>query len=127
MRRVAVQPQFRPSVFLSVHFERRGGRHGLLDIVRARRHDVVAFGDELFERAASTDWQFAEEAQRRLYEAIANLHPTAAQILMLRYVHDYSVAEIATLLGTTRSTVAVSLFRSRLRLRKLINALGEKS
>jgi RNA polymerase sigma factor (sigma-70 family) len=98
-----------------------------LDIVRARRHDVVALDDDLFERAASTDWKFAEEAERRLYEAIANLHPTAAQILMLRYVHDHSVAEIATLLGTTRSTVGVSLFRSRLRLRKLIQALGEKS
>jgi RNA polymerase sigma factor (sigma-70 family) len=67
----------------------------------------------------------AEEAERRLYDAIASLHPVSGQILMLRYVHNHSLAEIARLLRTTRSTVAVSLFRSRARLRKLIRALGE--
>src|SRR5689334_9905466 len=98
-----------------------------LDIVRARRRNVVPVEAEHIERAASDDWEYAEEAERRLYEAIAHLHPTAVQILMLRYVHNLGVAEIASLLGTTRSTVGVSLFRSRVRLRKLIQALEEKS
>ena len=55
---------------------------------------------------------------RRLRAAIALLNPAAAQIVILRYVHDYDLAEIAQMLGTTRSTVAVSLFRSRSRLKK---------
>jgi DNA-directed RNA polymerase specialized sigma24 family protein len=38
--------------------------------------------------------------------------------VILRYVHDYSLADIAKMLGTTRSTVAVSLYRSRSRLKK---------
>jgi RNA polymerase sigma-70 factor (ECF subfamily) len=97
-----------------------------LDILRARRQDDRPVDADLHERAVSHDWEFAEEAERKLYEAIAQLHPSALQILMLRYAHDHSIAEIAKLLGTTRSTVAVSLFRSRVRLRKLINALGEK-
>jgi RNA polymerase sigma-70 factor (ECF subfamily) len=99
-----------------------------VDIVRSRRRDVLTNQAERFASiAAPQDSMAAEDAERRLYEAIANLHPASAQILILRYVHGHSVAEIASLLGTTRSTVAVSLFRSRARLRKLIRALGENS
>ena len=63
-----------------------------------------------------------DEMDRRLWQAIAELSESAAQILILRYIHDYSLADIARLLGTSRSTIAVSLFRSRARLRKLIRA-----
>jgi RNA polymerase sigma factor (sigma-70 family) len=56
---------------------------------------------------------------------MAELHPKAAEILVLRYVHGYTDAEIAKLLGTSRGTVAVSLFRSRLRLRKSIRRMGD--
>jgi RNA polymerase sigma-70 factor (ECF subfamily) len=63
-----------------------------------------------------------DEMDRRLWQAIAELSESAAQILILRYIHDYSLADIARLLGTSRSTIAVSLFRSRARLKKLIRA-----
>jgi RNA polymerase sigma factor (sigma-70 family) len=99
-----------------------------VDIVRARRpRDLFPSDVERIANAVSNDGKFAEEAERRLYEAIATLHPTAIQILMLRYVDNHSLGHIASLLGTTRSTIAVSLFRSRTRLRKLIRALGETS
>jgi RNA polymerase sigma-70 factor (ECF subfamily) len=63
-----------------------------------------------------------------LRAALAELGTKAAEILILRHVHGYSDAEIAKLLGTTRGTIAVSLFRSRARLRKWIRAyLGGKS
>ena len=97
-----------------------------VDIVRSRQPSILTSDAERLEEAASQDWEFVEEAERRLYQAIAKLHPTAVQILMLRYVHNHNIAEIAALLGTTRSTVGVSLFRSRVRLRQLISALGEK-
>jgi RNA polymerase sigma factor (sigma-70 family) len=63
-----------------------------------------------------------EELDQRLSAAIAELSETAAQIVILRYIHNCSIEEIAKLVGTTRSTVAVSLFRSRARLKKLIRA-----
>jgi len=70
----------------------------------------------------------AEELHRKLYEAIALLKPKAASILILRYLHNYSDADIATLLGTSRGVIAVTLFRSRARLKKLMDAsLGEES
>lgn len=58
--------------------------------------------------------------RRHLLNAIAQLKPRAVEILILRHVHDYSDAEIARMLGTTRGTVAVALFRARARLRKLL-------
>jgi RNA polymerase sigma factor (sigma-70 family) len=66
-----------------------------------------------------------EELHQKLDEAITHLTPQSAQILILRYVHGCDLVEIAKLVGTTRSTVAVSLFRSRTRLKRIIR--GENS
>jgi len=71
-------------------------------------------------RPAAVDSESAEDIHRRLYEAVAQLAPDAAHILILRYAHNFSDAEIAKLLGLSRTTVAVRLFRSRARLRKLM-------
>jgi RNA polymerase sigma factor (sigma-70 family) len=60
--------------------------------------------------------------QRRLVNAIARLKPRAVEILILHYEHGYSDAEIAQMLGKSRSAVAVTLTRSRQRLKKLLKA-----
>jgi len=52
---------------------------------------------------------------------ISDRHRTAYGVI-LGYVHDKSDAAIAKLLGTSRGTIAVSLYRSRARLRKLMRA-----
>jgi RNA polymerase sigma-70 factor (ECF subfamily) len=99
-----------------------------VDIVRKRPRQVLTSEAERFEDVVTRqEAAIAEERERQLYDAIKKLHPAAAQILMLRYVDRRSLADIADLLKTTRSTVAVSLFRSRSRLRKLIRAVGEES
>ena len=99
-----------------------------LNVLRSRKRHPSAGAVEHGETAApTTDSEFAEEMDKCLREAIAHLHPNAAQILILRYVHNCSDTEIAKLLGTSRGTIAVSLFRSRARLKKLIRQrLGEK-
>jgi RNA polymerase sigma-70 factor (ECF subfamily) len=61
--------------------------------------------------------------RKRLSEALAQLRPRAVEILILRYEHDYSDAEIARMLGTSRGVIAVSLYRSRARLKKLLRTL----
>ena len=43
-------------------------------------------------------------------------------MLILRYEHGTSEAEIGRLLGTSRAVVAVTLFRARARLKKLLRA-----
>jgi RNA polymerase sigma factor (sigma-70 family) len=61
-----------------------------------------------------------DEFHERLVNALAKLKPRALEILLLHYKHDYSDAQIAKLLGTTRGTIAVALYRIRARLRKLL-------
>ena len=57
---------------------------------------------------------------QRLYEAIAELKPEHAQILTLRYMHDKTEVELAKMFGVSRGTIAIKLFRSRMRLRKIL-------
>jgi RNA polymerase sigma-70 factor (ECF subfamily) len=64
--------------------------------------------------------------RKRLSDALAQLRPRAVEILILRYEHDYSDAEIAKMLGTSRGVIAVSLYRSRARLKKLLRTTTEK-
>jgi RNA polymerase sigma-70 factor (ECF subfamily) len=92
-----------------------------LNTIRGRKRSIVNGVSVLLEtQPALSESDSAEEIHRRLYEAVAELTPESAQILILRYVHEYSDAEIARLLGTSRGTIAVSLYRSRRRLRKLM-------
>jgi RNA polymerase sigma-70 factor (ECF subfamily) len=98
-----------------------------VNLVRSRKVSTDAL--DAVEHSA-----FREKSRARLdmdeavRQALSELNAKAAEILILRHVHGYSDAEIARLLGTSRGTIAVSLFRSRARLRKFIRAyLGDKS
>lgn len=91
-----------------------------LNLIRSRKRQAVAGDAEHLEVPAGSDSNSAEETHRRLAAAIAELDPEAAQMLILRYVHNYSDAEIAKLLGTSRGTIAMRLFRSRARLKRLM-------
>jgi len=94
-----------------------------LNAIRDKKRQILTGNMEAFDTGYSPSDASAEDLllERRLHAAIAALHPAAAQIVILRYVHDYSLSDIARMLGTTRSTVAVSLFRSRARLRKCLS------
>ena len=54
----------------------------------------------------------------RLRQALAALNPRAAEIFVLRYFDGYGNREIARLLNTSWSTVAVTLHRTRAKLQK---------
>jgi len=107
-----------------------------LDALQSRRRQVLVDTAELYEIPApvteSIDYPnhgpLAEDQHRRLYQAIGQLKPTAAEIVILRYLHNMSDAEIAAMLGVSRGTIALRLFRSRARLKKILNArLGGRS
>jgi RNA polymerase sigma-70 factor, ECF subfamily len=100
-----------------------------LNVIRSRRRSVLSDDlDELESHSSGTERAGESAVEERLRAAIAELKPRAAEILVLRHVHGYTDAEIAKLLGTSRGTIAVSLFRTRARLRKTITAyLGDKS
>jgi RNA polymerase sigma-70 factor (ECF subfamily) len=90
-----------------------------LDTLKARGRRPFDSGADPREIAAPTAETIAED-HSRLYEAVASLSAASREIVILRYIHEYSDAEIATMLGKSRVAIAVSLFRSRARLRKLL-------
>ena len=92
---------------------------------RQRQASVVdaARREGAFETAAAVEGADQNaDLQTRLVAAMAQLNPRAVEMLVLRYEHDTSEAEIGRLLGTSRAVVAVTLFRARARLKKLLRA-----
>jgi RNA polymerase sigma-70 factor, ECF subfamily len=99
-----------------------------LDIVKIRARSVTTANMEehLKEHASQPDRLPAFRIQEWLRDALAELSPKLAEIFVLRHVEGYENAEIAEMLGTSRGTVAVLLFRARARLKKSIRKrLGE--
>jgi len=104
----------------------RAAFNAAISVVRSRRRRDFESVEDVEAPAAPPMPGVDEDARLELYGAIAQLRPTAAQILILRYVHDCDLAQIAKTLGTTRGTVAVSLFRSRALLKKKIREMRTK-
>jgi RNA polymerase sigma-70 factor (ECF subfamily) len=99
-----------------------------LDIVKGRsRHVLTAnLEDQIHDGTTSAARMPAFRVQDWLREALGELNPRAAEIFVLKHVEGYDNAEIAQMLGTSRGTVAVLLFRARARLKKSVRKrLGE--
>jgi RNA polymerase sigma factor (sigma-70 family) len=90
-----------------------------LDTLKARRRRPVVTDVDHTQVAAPMVEAIAED-HSRLYEAVASLSAESREIVILRYIHERSDSEIAAMLGKSRVAIAVSLFRSRARLRKLL-------
>jgi RNA polymerase sigma-70 factor (ECF subfamily) len=101
----------------------RAAINGALDLLRRRK----AAASEPLELAAgvagSGDASPDVELSRRelaggLREAIGELAPRAAEMFALRYLEELGNGEIAKLMGTSQAVVAVTLYQSRLKLKK---------
>jgi RNA polymerase sigma-70 factor (ECF subfamily) len=98
-----------------------------LNIVRTRRRHPTMDLEEIGTPAVPADTDSEEVIHRKLFEAIAELPPQSAEIVILRYMHDYSDVDIAKLLGKSRVTIAVRLHRARVQLKKILrSSLGEE-
>jgi RNA polymerase sigma-70 factor (ECF subfamily) len=101
-----------------------------LNVIRARKRRRLSDNnpEDLEIAIESSQSTATADLQQSLAEAIAHLEPEVAHVVLLRYAHNYSDAEIAKLLGVSRGTVAMRLFRARARIKKLMrNKLGDKS
>jgi RNA polymerase sigma-70 factor (ECF subfamily) len=108
----------------------RAAVHLSLDTIRSRRREVLTSDFSLIEgqiRPAARNSEYVLD--QRFFEALAKLTPRTVELVTLRYLHDFTEPEIAKLLRISRGTVAVMLFRARMRLRKLLHAstLGEQA
>jgi len=102
----------------------RAAVNGALDAIRRRKSRASAANvHEIGAVLHNADSSLDEKIDRELRQAIEELSPAAAEMLILRYTHGHSDAEIATMLGKSRGVVAVMLYRARARLKTLIRQL----
>lgn len=103
---------------------RRAAVNAALDVVRSRRRRrSVALDDESgpepADEAADPERRWSgREAGARVRSALARLNPKAAQVFALRYFEGLANKEIAGLLAMSQTAVAVTLHRTRSRLRE---------
>ena len=96
-----------------------------LNVIRNRKRQRLTDGVEKLEVVSNdSEGEALETVHKKLAEAIAELPADVAHVVILRYVHDRSEADIARLLNTSRGTVAMRLFRARARLKKLMRHSG---
>ena len=108
--------------------------NGALDLVRARA-SAKSTPLEDVERHLAVDERDGPERSRagsevreRLRCALGGLSPRTAEIFVLRYFEGYGNREIARMLGTSQSVVAVVLHRARRKLRDELGAsIGGRS
>jgi RNA polymerase sigma-70 factor (ECF subfamily) len=92
-----------------------------LNVVRSRKRHVLTADEAELDSLVEIERPAVESpVEGRLVNAIAQLSPTAVEMLVLRYEHHYSDAEIGKLLGKSRGVEAVTLNRARARLKKLL-------
>lgn len=104
----------------------RAGVNAALDLVRSRKSSQAQSLDE--HAPPDSGWKpdrghHSPELRDRLREAVAQLHPTAAEMFVLRYFEGYDNTEVARLMDTSEGTVAVTLHRTRARLQKELGGI----
>ena len=92
-----------------------------LDSVRSRSRQILRENLARMQSATFTmNSGSNEEIEASLLKVVSELDPENAELLLLRYVDNHSDAEIARIHGTSRGAIAVRLFRTRARVRKLM-------
>jgi RNA polymerase sigma-70 factor, ECF subfamily len=98
-------------------------RRELVDHYRRRRPDPVELEEGHFssEGAPDGDFERRDEADQ-VWQLAEELPPKQRQVLLLHYAEQFSLPEVAEILGLTHVHAKVLLFRARNRLRKLWDA-----
>ncbi|HXN95554.1 MAG TPA: sigma-70 family RNA polymerase sigma factor [Candidatus Acidoferrales bacterium] len=109
---------------------RRSAVNAALDLIRSRgdretvpvetAHERQSNSSVSPERAASS-----LEINNWLRQQLAKLNPRAAEMFALRYLEGLDNPEIARTMGTSQAVVAVTLHRTRARLKKSFHAFGK--
>lgn len=111
----------------------RAAVNAALDMLRRRKRaravDLDDVSDQLVDTANQPERNRGiRELSRRLREALTHLSPRQAEIFTLRYLEGLGNLEIARMLGSSQTSIAVILHRARHRLQKELGSLqGELS
>jgi RNA polymerase sigma-70 factor, ECF subfamily len=100
----------------------RAATNAALDLLRRRktaRSEPIGDSDRLANQEPGPETlREGAEIRDRVRAALADLNPRAAEIFVLRYFDGYGNREIARMLNTSWSTIAVTLHRTRAKLQK---------
>jgi len=99
---------------------RRAAVHAALDLVRARRHPAEVDLNRL--PAATGSWPDGGDLRELLRRAVSELPARSAEIFTLRFFEGLTNPQIASALGISSITVAVTLHRTRRELQKKLRA-----
>jgi RNA polymerase sigma-70 factor (ECF subfamily) len=112
----------------------RAAVNAALDLLRSRRRSRAVGLDDVEQelvddgRPGPERRSSSRELGRRLRAALSRLSPRQAEIFALRYLEGLGNLEIARLLGSSQTAIAVILYRARQRLQRELRPLqGEKS
>ena len=100
----------------------RAATNASLDLLRRRkaaRSQPIEDAERLLDHEPSPELNHTgTEIRDKVRAALAALNPRAAEIFVLRYFDGYGNREIARLLNTSWSTIAVTLHRTRAKLKQ---------
>lgn len=106
----------------AANYLHRAATNASLDLLRRRKaarsepiEDAERFQDHEPNPEAA---HVGAEIRDKVRAALAELNPRAAEIFVMRYFDGYGNREIARLLNTSWSTIAVTLHRTRAKLQK---------
>lgn len=108
----------------------RAAVNAALDVVRSRKSARTAPLDGVersladSKRPGPEQVRGAREVRDQVRRALSHVSPKAAEIFVLRYFEGYDNHEIARMVGTSRSTVGVTLHRTRQRVREELERHG---
>lgn len=120
-RKEGVQLGANPTAYLH-----RAAINAGLDLVRSRRSAKTTPLEDVEPLLAAKNSEAPDrvvgsgEIRDEVRRALTQLSPRSAEIFALRYFEGYDNHEIARMLGSSRSTVAVILHRARQRVREAI-------
>ena len=114
------EPALRPDD--AANYLHRAATNAALDLLRRRkaaRSEPIGDEERFRDHEPGPDIaQEGAEIRDRVRAALAALNPRAAEIFVMRYFDGYGNREIARLLNTSWSTIAVTLHRTRAKLQK---------
>jgi RNA polymerase sigma-70 factor (ECF subfamily) len=104
---------------------RRAAINASLDVIRSRQSDRTI---ELVDVPSKHSDAETSDLRQALARAIGSLPQRSAEIFTLRFIEGLTNPEIARMLGISQVLVAVTVYRTRLQLRKeLGKLLGDRS
>ena len=100
-------------------YRRKQGRQRKLNIRYAEKFQLLGQDTHTPDPLG---WLLAEERRQLVRQALGNLQPKDAEILMLKYTENWSYKQLAEHLGTSHSAIESRLHRARARLRETLSA-----